>query len=172
MAISGGGFLLTRSASTPSPTSEKIQTPQIPKTDTTEPNNSAEVQNKILAGKSSPLFDFTKAEYDKALRSNKLVVLYFYANWCPICKEEIPKFYEAFNELETDQVIGFRVNFNDSDTDEDETNLAREFGVAYQHTKVFLKAGERFLKSPETWEKERYLDEINKQITLINLISN
>ena len=46
-------------------------------------------------------------------------------------------------------------------TDADEKNLAREFGVAYQHTKVLLKNGKRILKSPETWDKARYLKEIN-----------
>lgn len=117
---------------------------------------------KLLAGSSSPLLEFNTADYDAALRTNKLVVLYFYATWCPICKAEVPKLEAAFNELTNDKVIGFRVNFNDSDTDNDEKNLAREFGVAYQHTKVFIKNGQRVLKSPETWEKEKYLEEINR----------
>ena len=116
----------------------------------------------VLAGKSAPLLDFTKADYDAALKTDKLVVLYFYANWCPICKAEFPKMQEAFNELDTDRVIGFRVNYNDNQTDKDEENLAREFGIAYQHTKVFVKNGERILKSPEGWDKNRYFQEINK----------
>lgn len=118
---------------------------------------------KILAGTSAPLIDFNKVDYDEALKSDKLIVLYFYANWCPICKEELPNgLYPAFNQLTTDKVIGFRVNYNDSQTDNDEENLARDFGVAYQHTKVFLKNGQRVLKSPESWDKDRYLSEINK----------
>lgn len=117
---------------------------------------------QVLAGKSAPLLDFVKADYDAAVKSDKLVVLYFYANWCPICRVEVPnELYPAFNELTTDRVIGFRVNFNDNETDADEKNLAREFGVAYQHTKVFLKNGQRALKSPESWDKERYVREIN-----------
>lgn len=116
----------------------------------------------VLAGKSAPLLVFTKSDYDSAVASDKLVVLYFYANWCPICKAEFPKMQEAFNEITSDKVVGFRINYNDNQTDNDEKNLAREFGVAYQHTKVFLKNGERILKSPESWSKDRYLSEINK----------
>ena len=119
----------------------------------------------VLAGTSAPLLDFTKGDYDAAIKTDKLVALYFFANWCPICRAEFPLMQEAFNGLQTDQVIGFRVNFNDSDTDADEKNLAREFGVAYQHTKVFLKNGQRVLKSPEQWPKDRYLKEINTYIS-------
>lgn len=121
-----------------------------------------EFSGTILAGNSAPLIDFNKADYDKALASGKIVFLYFYANWCPICRAEFPGMQEAFNELSTDKVIGFRVNYNDDETDEDEKNLARQFGVAYQHTKVGLKNGERVLKSPEGWDKQKYLSEINK----------
>lgn len=117
---------------------------------------------EVLAGKTSPLLDFQKADFEKALKTDKLIVLYFYANWCPICKEEVPKLEAAFNELETDRVIGFRANYNDSETDSAEVDLAREHGIGYQHTKVFIKAGQRLLKSPESWEKQRYLDEIDK----------
>lgn len=122
------------------------------------------MKGTVLAGKTAKIFDFNKEDYEKAIASDKLIVLYFYANWCPICRLEIPKFYKSFDNLSTDRVIGFRINFNDGDTDNDEKNLAREFGVAYQHTKVFLKNGQRILKSPETWNEERYLSEINKYL--------
>lgn len=68
----------------------------------------------------------------------------------------------SFSQPKLQIVIGFRVNYNDNQTDNDECNLAREFGVAYQHTKIFVKNGTRILKSPEGWNKDRYLIEINK----------
>lgn len=119
---------------------------------------------QILAGYSAPLLDFQKADYDKALQTGDLVVLYFYADWCPICRAEVTHLYGAFNELDSDKVTGFRVNFNDGSTDHDEVDLARQFGVAYQHTKVFLKSGQQVLKSTETWDKARYLEEISRSI--------
>jgi thiol-disulfide isomerase/thioredoxin len=119
-----------------------------------------------LAGtKEAPLLDFVKTDYDAAAQSDALVVLYFYANWCPICKAEFPKMQEAFNELPSGtKVIGFRVNYNDSDTDAAEKALAKEFGVAYQHTKVFVKGGVKVLKAPDGWDADRYITEINKAL--------
>jgi len=118
----------------------------------------------VLAGTSAPLLDFNKADYDAAIASDKLIVLYFYANWCPICKAEFPLAQAVFNQLHSDKVIGFRVNYKDSDTDKDEENLARQFGVPYQHTKVFVKHGQQILKAPDGWDTARYSMEINKAL--------
>lgn len=124
--------------------------------------STGEGQPQKLAGSSSPLYAFSKTVYDQAVASDKLIVLYFYANWCPICRAEFPRMEAVFNELKNDEVIGFRVNFNDDETDQDEKELAKQFAIAYQHTKVFLKKGQVVGKSFETWTKERYIAEINK----------
>jgi thiol-disulfide isomerase/thioredoxin len=131
--------------------------------DSENPENMVTYTGTVIAGTSAPLLDFNKADYDTATQTNKLIVLYFYANWCPICKVETAQaLYPAFNELDSNRVVGFRVNFNDSETDSAEKALAGEYGVPYQHTKVFVKNGEVLLNSPGEWTKDRYLTEINK----------
>lgn len=119
-------------------------------------------QGSVLAGSSSPLLDFTKADYEKALSQGKIIALYFYADWCPICKAEFPVMQEAFDSLSREDVVGFRVNFKDDDTDADEVALARQWGIAYQHTKVFVVGGKQALKSPESWDRARYDSELSK----------
>ena len=127
-----------------------------------EPDEAEPVyQGSVLAGAESPLLDFNQADYEAALKTDNLIVLYFYANWCPICAEEVANaLYPAFDELTGEGVVGFRINYRDSDTDADEVDLAREFGISYQHTKIFIKNGQRILKAPDSWSKSRYLTEI------------
>lgn len=116
----------------------------------------------ILAGSASPLIDFNKADYDKAIASGVPVFLYFYANWCPTCKAEQPVLMGAFNALSQEGVVGFRVNYKDNQTDKDEEALARQYGVAYQHTKVVIVGGDAIaLKSPESWDANRYARELS-----------
>lgn len=124
----------------------------------------ASFKGAVIAGSSSPLLEFNQRDYTAALESNRVVVLYFYANWCPVCRAEFADTMVAFNSLTEENVVGFRVHFNDDDLTPEMEALAREFGVAYQHTKVFIKNGERVLKSPETWSTERYLTEFANHI--------
>ena len=134
------------------------------KEDSMEKKDNMLKESQILAGSQAKLYEFSEAEYASAKLSDKLIVLYFYANWCPICREEFPKMQSAFDELSQDNIVGFRVSFKDDETSEAEEALAREFGVAYQHTKVFIKDGRQILKAPDSWSKERYLEEINKTV--------
>lgn len=117
---------------------------------------------EVLAGTTTPFVNFNQKDYDQALRENRDILLYFYANWCPICRVELTRTHEAFNELELTNVVGFRVNYNDNETDDFEENLARQFGIAYQHTKVILNDGQQTLKNGETWGKDRYIEELSK----------
>lgn len=143
------GFFVLKKPGTQSPPSQTAPQSQNQTTDQTAPGYSA----KLLAGKTSPFLEFNKADYEKAMKEGKIIFLNFYANWCPICRAESPVINDGFNGLKTDKIVGFRVNFNDSETDDDEKNLAKEFNVPYQHTKIFLKNGQEISRSGNQWQK-------------------
>lgn len=121
---------------------------------------------ELLAGLSSPLLVFNQADYDKALANQKIIFLDFYANWCPICRAETPELYAGFDSLDTDRIVGFRVNYNDDQTDETEKALASQFGIIYQHTKVILQNGQVVLKTQDPWAREDFAEEVSEILAL------
>ena len=121
-------------------------------------------QGTVIVGSVSPFIDYNTADYDKALSEGRTVLLYFYANWCPICRVEIQDTEAAFRELTDPRIVGFRVNYNDDETDGDEESLARQYGIAYQHTKVILHNGAPSLKDGSTWSRDRYLQELRDAV--------
>lgn len=62
-------------------------------------------------------------------------VLFFYANWCPTCIPADRDFSENVGKLPSDVVV-IRVNYNDDQADAVEKDLAKKYGVTYQHTFV------------------------------------
>ena len=129
------------------------------------------MQNKSDTNKSGTAMEneanfapFTKAAYLDAVTEHKVVFLEFYANWCPTCAAQAPEIEAAFKELKNPNVVGFQVNYKDSDTDSDEQDLAREFGITYQHTHVILDSEGNVAKKStgETWSKDTILSEISK----------
>lgn len=67
--------------------------------------------------------------------SGSKVILFFYANWCPTCIPTDKEFKVDENKLPNDITV-IRVNYNDSDTDDNEKKLAKKYGITYQHTFV------------------------------------
>ncbi len=123
----------------------------------------ARVQSQPLAGSTTPYYEFHPTLYSKALAEKKIILLYFYADWCPICKkEQTDATLPAFNELQKSNVVGFRVHYNDGKAAAEEIELAKKYGITYQHTKIILKDGKQVSKDLNSWNKEKYLAEFSQ----------
>lgn len=73
-------------------------------------------------------------------------VLFFYANWCPTCRPADESFRENQSQIPGDLTV-IRINYNDTETDEDEKALAQKYGITYQHTFVQIdSAGNQVTK--------------------------
>lgn len=116
----------------------------------------------VIAGTKTPYVSFTQKDYEKAIMDGKIIFLDFYANWCPICRAEAPEIEAGFDSLDNKNIVGFRVNFKDSETDEDENRLAKEFEIPYQHTKVILQNKKVLLKDGDSWDRNKLIDELSK----------
>lgn len=66
-------------------------------------------------------------------------VLFFYANWCPTCNAADASFSSNISQIPSDVTL-IKVNYNDTETDQAEKDLARKYAVTYQHTFVQIDA--------------------------------
>ena len=129
------------------------------------PSPGASMEKKLAKN----YYEFDKAAYEKALGEERYIFLDFYANWCPICRAEEPDIKAAFNELSTGNVIGFRVNYNDDQTDESEKALAKKLGVAYQHTKIVVAPDEKVAsRTLKQQSKQEVLDQIKESAAAVS----
>jgi thiol-disulfide isomerase/thioredoxin len=126
--------------------------------------NSASYKGNVLAGNVAPFIIFNKEDYEKAKSENKIIVLDFYANWCPVCRAEEPEIFAGFDSLTSDRIIGFRVNYKDSDTDSDEQAMAREFNIPYQHTKIIVKNGVEVARFSTQWTRQDFSNAVNSAL--------
>ncbi len=124
-----------------------------------------ELNSKVNIQGNAKYVSFTQEEYNTARQEGKVILLEFYALWCPSCVAQEPIVQEAFTKIENKNVIGFRVNYNDSETNENEKELAKEFGISLQHTHVVLNSkGKVTKKAIGMWSEETIIEEINKAL--------
>jgi len=116
----------------------------------------------LIAGDVSKYYDWDKAKFDQAVAEDKTVYLEFYASWCSSCKTQEAHLKAGFEQLDDPNVVGFKIHYNDPQTTPEHKALAQQYQIAYQMTKIILKGGEVVLKSPEPWEKDRFLEEMRK----------
>ncbi|MBE7436764.1 MAG: thioredoxin family protein [Anaerolineales bacterium] len=82
---------------------------------------------------------YTKDAYEAARKNGNPIILFFYANWCPTCSAEEPVFRTEISQTAR-AIKAFRVNYKDTDTDEDERSLAKTFDIFLQHTFIYLNS--------------------------------
>lgn len=97
--------------------------------------NYSKSKNRIMA------VEFTDANFEEvALKSDKPVMVDFWAEWCGPCRMVGPIVEEMSNEYEGIAVIG-KVNVDDN------PEISAKFGIRNIPTIIFLKNGEMVDKS-------------------------
>jgi thiol-disulfide isomerase/thioredoxin len=113
---------------------------------------------KKLAGKNAWIYEFNKKDYITALKSDKLILLYFYDDSILACKDGFANLSKFFEQYEKNNIVGFKVNFVENG--EGEIKLAKAFNVESAPTIVLIKTGEKLYQTSTAWAKSNLKDKL------------
>jgi len=129
------------------------------------PTNPAGYDGTLIAGSTTPFYEFTPLGYETAKKEGKVILLNFAASWSGISTiAEAPVLKAGFDGLKTDKLVGFRVHYKDGANKAVEDQLAQEFDVQSEHTKVIVKKGKVISKTTESWTDEDFIKETTKAL--------
>lgn len=134
--VAASGFLLYFSRPPKLPQLDNPYPPQ--QREEQKIDSNIEIGPTSSSSESKSYQEYSKSAFDAS--SNKKRVLFFFASWCPTCKPADAGFTANASKFQEDLVV-FRVNYNDPDTDATEKALAEKYGITYQHTFVQVDSG-------------------------------
>lgn len=124
ITLAVGGFLLFKKSQNGKPLNIGIET---------------QVSEEVEFVDNDQYLEYSKEVVESSVSTRR--VLFFYANWCETCRPADAEFNAKVSELPTDVTL-IRVNYNDTDTDSEEKELASKYGITYQHTFVLIDGDE------------------------------
>lgn len=124
-------------------------------------SNVIQTDEKII----TPSFykDYSKEDYDLALKDKRVLVLYFTSNWCKECLEQDNLNSSVFSDLYEEGIVGLRIHILDSETTQETDALAKKFDVTKEQSIVILdKSGAVKYKNVGIITNEKLKEEIMK----------
>ncbi len=134
VAVVGFGAYTLSQNSSQSDSMMKKDEAIMPKDDTAmEPTDATMEKDGDKMMSDSRYVEYSKVTLDQAAGNRR--ILFFYANWCPTCRPTDVDLSANKSKIPEDVTV-IRVNYNDTDTDQSEKDLAKQYDVTYQHTFV------------------------------------
>lgn len=81
---------------------------------------------------------YTKELFENALSKNRVIVLFFNANWCKECIDQSGINTKLFEKLTVNGIVGLESHTLDSESTTETDALAKKFDVAKENTYVIL----------------------------------
>jgi|GEM_PF-6391787 len=117
-------------------------------------------KGKKLAGKNAWIYEFNKKDYISALKSDKLIVLYFYDDSIPASKDGFANLTQVFEQHEKNDVVGFKINFIENG--DGESKLAKAFNIESAPTVILIKTGEKLYQTSAVLGKSDLKDKLSE----------
>lgn len=101
--------------------------------------------------------ELSNNRYEELLKSDKVVVIDFYADWCVPCKTLSPTLDVISEEIKDAEIVKYN-------TEEDELDLTNKYGIRNIPTLIFIKNGEPVDRLTGVRTKESIISKIDSLI--------
>ncbi len=119
------------------------------------------VTNEDSISKPSFYKNYTKEDYELALKDKSVLVLYFISNWCEDCLSQDNLNQEVFREIGVSGVVGQRIHILDSESTVETEELAKKFDITKEYSFVIIdKNGASYFKHTGFLSKDQLVQKI------------
>jgi len=138
-------------------------------------------QEKLITATNFKLVDTDSTYRQLTDFKSKIIMIHFWADWCPHCRQEFPELQKAYNELKSegflivginsgqsfDHVIGIQQEFNLTFPMlvDEAAAVAKDYKVAGLPSSFFIDEQGRIVDREVGWVKVEKLKEIFNQLT-------
>jgi peroxiredoxin len=105
--------------------------------------------------------EYTTDNFKLAQEEGKLVLLYFYTDWCPGCYIELMQLKKALKKFDPEEIAVYVVDYKGEGVIAEEEELARDLKVDTKQTKVLIYRGHEVMRSSDPWDEKRYAFELD-----------
>lgn len=126
------------------------------------PAPNSDFSGYVLTGNKTKYIEYNKQDFDLALTKMKVILLVFYNANSPTSKSEEVYVFNAINAMSYDNMVGFRVHYQDGLDGADEQALAAKYNIQSSNTKVILADGNVYKTDPTLWNTETYKSQIGQ----------
>jgi peroxiredoxin len=105
--------------------------------------------------------EYTTDNFKLAQEEGKLVLLYFYTDWCPGCYVELMQLKKALKKFDPEELAVYVVDYKGEGVIAEEEELARDLKVDAKQTKVLIYHGKEVMRSADPWDEKRYTFELD-----------
>ena len=138
-------------------------------------------QGKLITATNFKLVDTDSTFRQLTDFKSKIIMIHFWADWCPHCRQEFPELQQVYDELKSkgflivginsgqsfDHVIGIQQEFNLTFPMlvDEQAKIAEEYKVAGLPTSFFINEQGKIVATEVGWVKVDKVKEIFNQLT-------
>jgi thiol-disulfide isomerase/thioredoxin len=121
------------------------------------------VDSVVTVAKKQVVFEpYKKEAFNESLKSDKVAMLFFGANWCSTCALEYGSYTQMAGDYSGNKdLIIYYVHIEDDQISEEDKEVANAHNIISRSSKVLFYNGKKVISTASPWTSQKLIAEIN-----------